>query len=151
MSTTDYLVNIRRITKLHENMLKQICVKFDLSLIEANIISFLYNNPGKDTAGDIVELRLLSKGNVSQGVEMLVGKGLLLRTQDKEDRRKVHLTLSKETEHVTEEMKRRQLMLQEQIFSGFSKEDKKQLEELSKRIMENTEKALKRSEKNERG
>lgn len=66
MSITDYLMNIRQITKLHENMLKKICVKYDLSLIEANIISFLYNNPGKDTAGDIVELRMLSKGNVSQ-------------------------------------------------------------------------------------
>ena len=94
MSTTDYLMNIRQITKLHENMLKKICVKYDLSLIEANIISFLYNNPGKDTAGDIVELRMLSKGNVSQGVEMLAGKGFLLRSQDKEDRRKVHLRLS---------------------------------------------------------
>lgn len=147
MVTTDYLMNIRRIMKLHEGMLKKICVRYDLSLIEANIISFLYNNPGKDTAGDIVELRMLSKGNVSQGVELLAGKGLLLRIPDKEDRRKVHLSLSEKTVPITEEMKRGKLKFQEELCSGFSEEDKKTLENLSRRIMENTEKALKRCEK----
>lgn len=71
---SNFLVNIRRIIKLHETMLKQICQDYHLSLIEATIISFLYNNPGKDTAADIVELRMLSKGNVSQAVESLIQK-----------------------------------------------------------------------------
>lgn len=150
MSTTDYLMNIRQITKLHENMLKKICVKCDLSLIEANIISFLYNNPGKDTAGDIVELRMLSKGNVSQGVELLAGKGFLLRNQDKEDRRKVHLRLSDAVQPVTEELKLEKQKFQEALFDGFTEEDRKMLEELNRRVMENTKKALKRSETNER-
>ena len=149
MSTTDYLMNIRQITKLHENMLKKICVKYDLSLIEA-IISFLYNNPGKDTAGDIVELRMLSKGNVSQGVELLAGKGFLLRNQDKEDRRKVHLRLSDAVQPVTEELKLEKQKFQEALFDGFTEEDRKMLEELNRRVMENTKKALKRSETNER-
>lgn len=131
-------------------MLKKICVKYDLSLIEANIISFLYNNPGKDTAGDIVELRMLSKGNVSQGVELLAGKGFLLRSQDKEDRRKVHLRLSDAVQPVTEELKLEKQKFQEALFDGFTEEDKKMLEELNRRVMENTKKALKRSETNER-
>ena len=55
---------------------------------------FLYNNPGKDTAADITELRMLSKGNVSQAVESLIQKGSakdgpLTRL----DRRKIHLSL----------------------------------------------------------
>jgi len=131
-------------------MLKKICVKYDLSLIEANIISFLYNNPGKDTAGDIVELRMLSKGNVSQGVDLLAGKGFLLRSQDKEDRRKVHLRLSDAVQPVTEELKLEKQKFQEALFDGFTEEDKKMLEELNRRVMENTKKALKRSETNER-
>lgn len=150
MVTTDYLMNIRRIMKLHEGMLKQICAKYDLSLIEANIISFLHNNPEKDTAGDIVELRMLSKGNVSQGVELLAGKELLLRIPDKEDRRKVHLSLSEKAFPITEEIEQGKLTFQEELFSGFSEDDKKALEDLSRRIMENTEKALKRRETNER-
>ena len=60
--TTEFLMNIRSIIKLHESMLREICGEYQLALIEATIISFLHNNPGKDTAADIVELRMLSKG-----------------------------------------------------------------------------------------
>lgn len=93
MQTTDFLLNTRLISKLHESLLKDVCEQYHLALIEANIISFLHNNPGKDTAGDIVDLRRLSKGNVSQGVESLIQKRLLLRTPDQSDRRKIHLSL----------------------------------------------------------
>ena len=36
-------------------------------LVEAQVVSFLHNNPTKDTAGDIVELRMLSKGQCLAG------------------------------------------------------------------------------------
>lgn len=71
-------MNIRRIMKLHDGMLKEICAKYQLTPIEAKIIRFLYNNPEKNTATDIVELRMLQKGNVSAAVESLVNKSLLV-------------------------------------------------------------------------
>ena len=80
MNITDLLVLMQRIGKMHEQMLKELCRQYDLSLIEAKIIAFLHNNPTKDTAGDIVELRMLSKGNVSQAVDLLCQKGLLSKT-----------------------------------------------------------------------
>ncbi len=36
-------MNIRRIMKLHDGMLKEICAKYQLTPIEAKIIRFLYN------------------------------------------------------------------------------------------------------------
>ena len=69
MNPTDYLMNIQLTTKLHESLLKKICVKYNLSLIEGKILCFLHNNPTKDTAADIVELRMLSKGNVSSAID----------------------------------------------------------------------------------
>ena len=77
MNITYLLVLMQRIGKMHEQKLKELCRQYDLSLIEAKIIAFLHNNPTKDTAGDIVELRMLSKGNVSQAVDLLCQKGLL--------------------------------------------------------------------------
>ena len=74
---TGLLLCIRKTVKLYESMLKPVCDHYRLTLIEADIISFLQNNPGKDTAGDIVGLRMLSKGNVSQAVESLIQKSLL--------------------------------------------------------------------------
>ena len=74
MNITDLLVLMQRIGKMHEQMLKELCRQYDLSLIEAKIIAFLHNNPTKDTAGDIAELRMLSKGNVSQAVDLFFQK-----------------------------------------------------------------------------
>lgn len=54
---TEYLSHIRRTMKLHESLLKTICGRYGLTLVEAQVVSFLHNNPTKDTAGDIVELR----------------------------------------------------------------------------------------------
>ena len=58
---SDFLVSTRRMIKLHENMLRDIGQEYELTLTEATIISFLHNNPGRDTAADIVELRMLQK------------------------------------------------------------------------------------------
>jgi len=69
---TDFLAHIRLTMKLQEQMLKNICETWQLTITEGKVISFLYNNPGKDTAADITELRMLSKGNVSQAVESLI-------------------------------------------------------------------------------
>ena len=91
--TTELFMGLRSLFRLYDKMLKKVCTEHDLTLVEADIISFLHNNPGKDTAADIVELRMLSKGAVSKSVESLIQKSLLERTPDLEDRRRIHLTL----------------------------------------------------------
>lgn len=146
MHTTDFLMNIRRIIKLHESLLKEICSQYHLTLIEATIISFLYNNPGKDTAGDIVELRMLSKGNVSNAVELLIQKSLLQRTPDASDRRKIHLSLLPETKPITDAIDTIQNQFYEEVFNGFSEDEYAYFQTLNQRLMENTKNAAKRRE-----
>ena len=67
---------------------------------------FLKNNPQKDTAADIVELRMLSKAAVSKGADALIQKGMLEREADPTDRRKIHLKLTKEAFPVTREIQK---------------------------------------------
>lgn len=144
---TDFLTNIRRIIKLHESMLKGICETYRLSLIEATIISFLYNNPGKDTAADIVELRMLSKGNVSQAVESLMQKSLLQRRQDTEDRRKIHLSLTQASQPITASLKELFQQFHEELFFGLSKEELELFDRVNEQIIVNTQNAIARREK----
>lgn len=141
---TDYLVNNRRVMKLHENMLKDICEEYELTLTEAIIISFLHNNPQKDTAADIVELRMLSKGIVSQSVESLIQRSLLQREQDAMDRRKIHLTLMPSAQIITESIEEIQKKFYEEIFAGFSKEDQALFNQIHNRISENVKAAMNR-------
>ncbi len=135
---TILLGNIRRIIKLYDSMLKPICDRYELSPIETTIISFLYNNPGKDTAADIVELRMLSKSNVSPAVESLIQKSLLFRRQDTADRRRIHLSLTPKAEPITREIEQVRKSFHEQIFRGFSSEEESILAQFHKRIEENT-------------
>ena len=140
---TDFLAHIRLTMKLQEQMLKNICETWQLTITEGKVISFLYNNPGKDTAADITELRMLSKGNVSQAVESLIQKGLLKRTADQTDRRKIHLSLLPQTADITAAICSMQANLYSQIFCGLSEEDLKFYEQINQQIMENTKKAIK--------
>ena len=145
-NTTNFLTNFRRTIKLYDTMLKEICGAYHLTMIEANIISFLYNNPGKDTAGDIVELRMLSMGNVSTAVEALIQKHLIEREQDKTDRRRIHLYLLPAAEPITNRISEIREQFSEEILFGFSEEERKQFEVLNDRLWENTRNAMKRRE-----
>ena len=145
-NTTNFLTNFRRTIKLYDTMLKEICGAYHLTMIEANIISFLYNNPGKDTAGDIVELRMLSKGNVSTAVEALIQKHLIEWEQDKTDCRRIHLYLLPAAEPITNRISEIREQFSEEILFGFSEEERKQFEVLNDRLWENTRNAMKRRE-----
>lgn len=139
---TDILLTIRRMGKLHERCLAPICAKYQLSQMEATIISFLHNNPGLDTAGDISELRMLPKGNISQGVEVLVQRALLARCQDRADRRRIHLTLQPAAQPLIQEMEEANDRFVTQLFAGFSAEERAVFQALNERIMQNTIRGL---------
>mgnify|MGYP000271900833 CR=1 FL=1 len=82
MRGADFLSGSRWMKKLYAVHISQVCSQYGLTQIETDILAFLSNHPGKDTAGDIVRLRMLQKGNVSQAVEALLGKGYLEKSQD---------------------------------------------------------------------
>lgn len=137
MNITDSLVFMQQINKMHERMLKNICCEFELTLLEAKIIAFLHNNPTKDTAGDIVELRMLSKGNVSQAIDLLNKKELLSKTPDQSDRRKIHLTLLPKCHKITEAIDSFQDSFSICLFDGFTKEEIQTFTSLNKRLASN--------------
>ena len=141
--TNTLLSNIRRIVRLYDSMLRPVCDRYGLAPIEATIISFLQNNPGRDTAADIVELRMLSKGNVSQAVESLIQKGLLKRIPDLHDRRRIHLALLPASHSITADVDTLMDEYRGYLFQGFSKEEFACYQILSKRLMENAKNAMK--------
>lgn len=136
--TNTLLSNIRRVIRLYDSMLRPVCDRYGLVPIEATIISFLFNHPGRDTAADIVELRMLSKSNVSQAVESLIRKSLLQRRQDTEDRRRIHLSLTAASKPITDEIELVRERFHKQIFRGFTGEEEKLFALFNERIAQNT-------------
>jgi DNA-binding MarR family transcriptional regulator len=142
MNPTDYLMNIQLTTKLHESLLKKICVKYNLSLIEGKILCFLHNNPTKDTAADIVELRMLSKGNVSSAIDKLCKQGYIQRVPDKNNRRKIHLSLLSKADDINKDVDLMLIDYKQKIFDGFTMEEMHAYENLCQRIYFNAKKSM---------
>ena len=136
-SRTELLFGIRRIVKFYELLLKPVCLQYGLSHMEAEILAFLHNNPGRDTASDIVELRMFKKGNVSQAADSLIERGFLTRERDLGDRRKSHLHLTEVSQEILREIERARLSFQAQLFSGFSEDEYQLFQSLNSRIFEN--------------
>ena len=135
--SNEFLINYRQIIRLYEDMLKVIQQKYDLTKIEVDIISFLHNNPKRNTARDISEFRLLKKGNVSHALDLLVLKDLLTKSPRSEDRRIISLFLTKNTSDLTEDIDKVNLKFQKQIFENFTDEDIKLYALFNKNILSN--------------
>ncbi|MDO5147284.1 MAG: MarR family transcriptional regulator [Eubacteriales bacterium] len=142
----DFLLNMRRIIKLQESMLKEICQKYSLTLTEATVVNFLHNNPGKDTAADIVDLRMLQKGNVSQAVDSLVKKGLLQRKQDEEDRRRIHLFLTEDTKEMIESLDDLWRQFETEMMTGITEEERQIFHRVNGKMKENMQEMARRKQ-----
>lgn len=136
-SRTELLLGLRRIVKFYEFSMKPVENRFELSHMETEILAFLHNNPGLDTASDIVELRMFKKGNVSQAAENLCRRGLLCREQDLKDRRKSHLHITEAAQDILEEIERARLSFQTRLFSGFSEDELSLFQSLNSRLFDN--------------
>lgn len=145
--TTELFMGIRSLFRLYDRMLKQVCAEHNLTILEADVISFLQNNPQKDTAADIAELRLLSKGAVSKAVEALIQKDLLERIPDGEDRRKIHLRLRPGAGPVTESVDQVREKFLQAVLDGFSQEELEMHRQFLMRLFANTKKAMEGREK----
>ena len=140
--TTEIFIGMRSLFRLYDKLLKKVCMEHDLTMIEADIISFLQNNPGKDTAVDIVELRMLSKGAVSKAVESLIQKSLLERFPDTEDRRKIHLRLMPQAGPITATVEEVRDEFLETVLAGFTKEELEMQSRFLRKLFDNTKKAM---------
>ena len=140
--TTELLRSMRCMLKLYEAYALPVCRANGLSQTEADVLAFLDNNPGLDTASDIVELRMIPKANVSQAVDALMHKALLTRQQDAKDRRRIHLTLTDAAQSITAQLRQARTAYFERLFSGFSPEQAETLRALNARILQNAQAAL---------
>ena len=131
------LLLYRRIQKLYDRHMDDIRKNFSLSRIEITIISFLHNNPGLDTAGDIAEYRMLSKGNVSQGVEALIQKGYLERFPDSGDRRRVHLSLTSQATEIVHQIDEVKEGFYKTLSEGLTDSELRQYQSITEKITEN--------------
>ena len=122
---------------LYTRMTAPVCEKNGLTHMEFTVLIFLANNPGYDTASQIVKIRRLTKSHVSVSIRSLEAKGLLVGEYREHNRRTVHLSLTLDADPIVEDGRKAQQKFYEAIFSGFTPEEREQMMEFMNRIDDN--------------
>ncbi len=116
---------------------KKIMNRFSLSAAETDILMFLSNNPQYDTGTDISRIRKIPKSQVSTSVKSLCEKGYLCADYKGNNRKSIHLSLTKSALSVTDYGKTVQTEFANLLFSGFSEEEKSEFDRLHIKIADN--------------
>ena len=84
------LLTIRAALKRrYAHEMAEVLDKWQLTGMEADVLLFLANNPGCDTASDMVTLCQLTKSHVSKAVDRLTEMGYITQQRDQQNRRKL--------------------------------------------------------------
>ena len=81
----------RKLGNLYAGLCAPICRQYGMNQTCFDVLMFCANNPDRNTARDVCEVRGIKSGMASVAVETLEKSGLLERREDPEDRRKHRL------------------------------------------------------------
>jgi len=137
----EFFTMFREVSRLYDSFVSPVKEARGLTRCELDILAFLRNNPGNDTARDIIEKRCLPKANASVAVDSLVRKGLLSRAPDPADRRLTRLVLTEAADDVLPDILKAQAAFQEAFFAGLSEEEVRQYHRLNEKLFDGIQKA----------
>lgn len=104
--------------------IRPVCLKYNMTTAEFDVLLFLANNPEFDRATDIVEKRYIVKSQVSTSINLLEKKGYLSRTYKENDRKTIHLILNDLAQNAIEDGQKAQELFFDILLTGFSAEQK---------------------------
>lgn len=113
----------RQLLEGYAAAMQPLCRREGLAPNGVDILLFLANNPGLDTARDICTYRGLKPGIVSFHVEKLVQEGYLLHQPAPEDRRKCRLVCTRRAEPVVQRGRQVQESFFRRMTAGLDPQD----------------------------
>lgn len=139
----------------HQNVIKtfyarcveKVCEKHQITRMELDILLFLANNPLFDTASDMVEVRCLSKSQVSVSIKLLEEKGYLKKVYAEGNRKTVHLVICDLALPIVRDGKAAQEQFITIMFTGISQEEIEVMKQCNKHILKNIYQYMKEESK----
>ena len=134
------------IKALYSKCVERVCVKHNITRMELDILLFLANNPCFDTASDIIEVRYLSKSQVSSSIKLLEQCGYLRKEYLKCNRKTAHLRVCKEAMDIIHDGQAAQEKFISIMLNGFSQEEIDTMKQHNDHILRNINACLKGKE-----
>lgn len=122
---------------LYSKCVGTICNRHEMTRMELDILLFLANNPQYDTATEIVEVRYLSKSQVSSSIKLLEAKGYLRKEYASDNRKTAHLKICEEVYPIIADGREAQKKFIAIMLQGFTREDIECMKRYTDHIMKN--------------
>lgn len=135
------------IKSLYSKCVEAVCDKHSLTRMELDILLFLANNPLFDTASDIVQIRCLSKSQVSAAVGLLEKRNFLKKSYAGNNRKTVHLEICQEAADAVQDGKAAQERFLQIIFKGIPEKEIEAMKRANVQMLNNIHEYLKEESK----
>lgn len=122
MDLFSMLTVVYKYKKLYEKRCCAVMKEYDLKIADLDILYYIAHSGPRNMARDIVDLGM-SKANVSKSVDHLRKKGLVILTEDQEDRRCIHIEMTGKAEPVIREVTAIRSQMGDKLLSGIAGED----------------------------
>ncbi len=122
-TAVDFHTISRQFEKAYQSAMRPLTERLGMAQPALDILLFLANNPGRDTARDICTYRHLKPAIVSFHVDHLVREGYLARESVPGDRRKCRLVLTEKAAPIVTEGRALQTRFNEALLRGLTAEE----------------------------
>lgn len=139
MAQIDACIYARKIKRVFESRLKDLRDKYDLKMIDVEILMYFSENTGK-TASDLHRELDLNKGQVSRAIDGLRKLNMLVEFENPEDRRYLRYELADTGKSVVSEVQSEICAIYGRMMEGIDKGMQQTFFEIGKMICENIDK-----------
>lgn len=122
---------------LYSRCMEDTCAKHAITRMELDILLFLANNPRYHTAKEIVEVRYLSKSQVSASITLLEQRGFLRKEYAENNRKTAYLRICDGARPIIADGRTAQERFIRILLRGFSPEERERLQSDNERILRN--------------
>lgn len=123
-----------RLSKHIETKLSEFHKSYDLKMGEFDVLATLRRSgsPHRLTPSALMNTMMLTSGAMTNRLDKLESKGLIMRCHSKEDRRSVSVELSKDGYELIDDMMKHYVQIQQELVSDLSLESSKELDQYLK-------------------
>lgn len=131
------------IKALYASCVEAVCERHQITRMELDILLFLANNPHFDTATEIIEVRYLSKSQVSTSIKLLEKQGYLKKEYAKYNRKTAHLRICEPALAIIADGRQAQEQFIEIILQGLSEKERECIRQYFEHMQKNINSYLK--------
>jgi DNA-binding MarR family transcriptional regulator len=111
--------------------------KHGLKKVEIEVLFFLSKCGNENTPTDITKRLNLNRGHVSQAIDALLKKELIVAAADAQDRRCMHYTITTNAVAVIDEIANAKEKMDRQILNGITEEELEFYKKISNKMIKN--------------